>query len=341
MKKILIIGPAPQNIGGISIHIRRLINLLNQEFCFNIVDEGHCRYEGLFNLRSLNLIKYVQLIAKADVIHIHSGTDVLRSFHIIVCKLFFRKKVVVTVHRDPSIEKREGITKYLLAMCDHVIMVNKEGYDFVYKKSNCCYHLMPAFLPPMLDGEPQLPKPISEWIQEKKSSNSCIMVSNAWNLVIHDGEDLYGLDQCIESMKLLKEQSNGVDYALIFVVASNTEQQERMELYKKRIADYDLVDKIMIWEEPMSFVRLAIASDIVLRTTNTDGDAISVREALYFNKVVIASDVVARPSGTILYKTRNVEDLTEQIIKVSNNNDNNIYSFESIDYKAFYSEIYN
>lgn len=341
MLTILIIGPAPQGIGGISVHIRRLIGILNKEFIFDIVDEGRNRQEGVFNLRSLNLFKYIQLVDKSDVVHINSGIDVLRSFHIVVCKLIFRKKVIVTIHRDLSIEKRNGITKRLLDTCDHVIMVNKEGYDFVYKKSKCQYHLMPAFLPPLLELEPQLPTAILDWIQERRKLNSFIMVSNAWNLVLHNGEDLYGIDQCIEAMRLLCEQNSDIKYELIFVVASNSNQQERMKSYKKKIIDYGLESKILIWENPLSFVRLAIESDLVLRTTNTDGDAISIREALYYQKSVLASDVVSRPIGTVLYETGNVNDLTKKIIEIANNKGMNILAATSIDYKKYYSEIYN
>ena len=36
-------------------------------------------------------------------------------------------------------------------------------------------------------------------------------------------------------------------------------------------------------------------TDVLLKPTNTDGDAISVREALYLGVPVVASDVVERP----------------------------------------------
>jgi hypothetical protein len=38
----------------------------------------------------------------------------------------------------------------------------------------------------------------------------------------------------------------------------------------------------------------------LLRITTTDGDALSVKEALFLNKQVIATDVVDRPVGTQL-----------------------------------------
>ncbi len=44
-------------------------------------------------------------------------------------------------------------------------------------------------------------------------------------------------------------------------------------------------------------------SDLFVRPTLSDGDAISVREAIAMDTPVVASDVVARPEGTLCFKT--------------------------------------
>jgi glycosyltransferase involved in cell wall biosynthesis len=54
-------------------------------------------------------------------------------------------------------------------------------------------------------------------------------------------------------------------------------------------------------------------SDIVLRPTNTDGDSLTIREALFLGKPILASDVVARPPGTIIFKTRDVQDMIQKL----------------------------
>jgi hypothetical protein len=46
-------------------------------------------------------------------------------------------------------------------------------------------------------------------------------------------------------------------------------------------------------------------ADLVVRPTNTDGDSLSIREAIFLNKPIISSDVVKRPDGTILFANRN------------------------------------
>jgi len=51
-------------------------------------------------------------------------------------------------------------------------------------------------------------------------------------------------------------------------------------------------------------------SEVFVRPTNLDGDAISIREALYFGVPSVASGVVARPRECILFKSRDIKDFT-------------------------------
>jgi glycogen(starch) synthase len=49
-------------------------------------------------------------------------------------------------------------------------------------------------------------------------------------------------------------------------------------------------------------------SSVFLRPTTSDGDSISLREALHFNVPVVASDAAPRPDGSILFASRDQED---------------------------------
>lgn len=313
MKKILLIGPYPPPIGGVSIHIQRLEHLLKKKVSFEIADESRIIKKDILNIRSKNLIQYIKLVRESDIIHIHSGVFILRIFHIIICRFICRKYTVVTIHHDPTVEKFVSLTKWFISKCNHTILVNEKGYKMMKTNSDCKYHLIPAFLPPIIENEPNLPDEISCWINNKKELGYDIFVSNAWNLLLHDGIDLYGLDLCIDAFKELKKQEKKC--CLIFIVASNSNQQDLMIDYKKRIHEYGIEDIILIWEKPLSFVRLIKDSDFVLRTTNTDGDALSIREALYLNKPIIASDVVMRPKGVFLFHNRDINSLLETINK--------------------------
>jgi glycogen(starch) synthase len=54
-------------------------------------------------------------------------------------------------------------------------------------------------------------------------------------------------------------------------------------------------------------------SDIFVRPTYSDADAVSVREAIALGTPVVASDVVRRPEGTLCFKTGDAGDLAAKI----------------------------
>ncbi len=60
-------------------------------------------------------------------------------------------------------------------------------------------------------------------------------------------------------------------------------------------------------------------SHVFLRPTNTDGDANSLREALFFRVPSVASDVCPRPEGTILFRNRDISDLTAKVEELLEN----------------------
>ena len=340
MKRLLLIGPAPQNTGGISVHIRRLSRLMKDDFDIDYVDEGHVKYKGVFNIRSGNIIRYLWKALNADIIHIHSGIWSLRALNIIACKLLLRKKVVVTIHRDPNIEPHIKLTKFLVSKCDQAILVNQEGYDALLTKGKCKYTLLPAFLPPILEDEPKLPNELLQWIEQKKEDkDSVLLSSNASVFTLYNGQDLYGLDMCIDALNRLKKEDTAHKYYLVFVIVSNPTQQDRLNNYKKQIIEEGLNNNILIWEESVSFVRIIEKSDIVLRPTNTDGDAISIRESLYLGRPVLASDVVRRPHGVHLFNTRDLLDFSKKIKEISYANDEPS-SQKSINYHSVFCSVY-
>ncbi len=58
---------------------------------------------------------------------------------------------------------------------------------------------------------------------------------------------------------------------------------------------------------------LMARSDLFIRATYADGDAISVREALSLGVPVLASDVANRPAGTVLFRAGDPRDLAARI----------------------------
>lgn len=341
-KKILYIGPAPVRIGGVAIHIKRLAELMAEDYDVDFIDEGKEKIDGYFHFRSFNLRGYFKKIAGADIVHIHSGPAILRWFHILAAKMIKRRRVIVTIHHDIKREILPGVTKWLVAKCDKLLTVNENTLKVIQMVNNrgCEYSLSGAFLPPNLEEEPALDPELSEYILElRKKEDAVLLVSNAWRFVFNDGVDLYGIDVCIKAVESLVK--SGINIYLIYVIASCDDALvSKLKEYDKYISDKNLVNNILLYKKPCAFLRLIEAADIVLRTPNTDGDPLSLKEALYLKTPVIASDVIKRPEGVVEFKNRDSKDLEEKIQEVMANPVIINNSFAEINYKEQYKEIY-
>ncbi len=338
-KKVLIIGPAPTRIGGVSIHIQRLSWLLRHQYDFDYIDEARGKMDGYYNVRGLNFYTYLNKIWHTDIVHVHSGVFILRLFHILIAKILLRKETVVSVHHDLAVEGRIGVTRFLLKYCNCAILDSQKIFDTVYlNNAKCRYKMMPAFLPPIEEKEEPLPQEIVTWINGiRQDKNAVLMCSSSYSIGDYNGVDLYGNDMSLEAVRILNEENSEKTFYLLMILHNSDKNPETLKNYQDKIA-LELSDRVKLVTTPMSFINVMKLSDVVLRPTNTDGDSITVREALFLSKTIVASDCAVRPEGTVVFKTRDVRDYCDKILYSINQRDNNIK--QPFDYKSFYTECY-
>ena len=197
-------------------------------------------------------------------------------------------------------------------------------------------YLCRLFLPPSLENEDELPNELEEILEKNKNKENKIVISNAYRLDWHNNEDLYGFDLLLKVAKTVKK--NKLKIFIVLIISSGEENTSLLKKYNNQINNENLSSVVVLLPYAVSFVKLILRSDLVIRATNTDGDSLSIREALHLKIPVIASDVVERPSGTILFKNRDSEDLYEKIIA---NIDKSFIRIEKsgTDYKKFYSDL--
>ena len=96
------------------------------------------------------------------------------------------------------------------------------------------------------------------------------------------------------------------------LVMGSGEQQAEAE---KRVREAGLEENILLLGDVDHEACLALMSvcDLFLRPTLEDGDSISVREALSLGIPVVASRAGARPAGTILFDSGDVEEMLTKI----------------------------
>ncbi|WP_290793266.1 glycosyltransferase [Flavihumibacter sp. UBA7668] len=339
-KKMLLVGPVPPPAGGVSIHLWRLKHLLADQFEIELVDESRNIKPAFFNIRQKKFLTYWKKVAWSDFLFIHSGLNALRFFHILSAKLL-GKKVVLTLHAYP--EEKSGLNRWIdeqfFGWCDAVISVNSEMLQRVTipaKKTFVQY----AFLPPVMQEEKELPARVQQLLNEQRAKGKKIIVSNAWRLDRFNNQDVYGVDMCIEAVKNIKEAGERIHF--IFNIATIDMFGPAFEAYQQQIIASGIQDEFSLINEELSFVKLMEQADMVVRPTNTDGDSLSIREAIFLNKPIISSDVVKRPDETILFENRNQEAFEKTLLRVLQNGSTaiNPAASNSYDYyKSYYTNL--
>ncbi|NVD73936.1 hypothetical protein D0T25_24980 [Duganella sp. BJB488] len=300
---LLLCGPFPEPVGGVSIHLRRLLAALAAQprYTVRCVDEAGRRKPGLFNLRSLNAWAYLRLLWWADLVHVHSSVTLFRLLHVL-CARLLGKPVIVTLHSHrPRHRLEHGLTRLCCALAQAVVAVNGVIRDAVCPAAL----VIPAYIAPGADEE-WVPAALQDWIDRQRGQGRLLLVSNAYKLARFDGADLYGLDTLLEVFERAPVRRR---YALLFVVASVDGCEAAYAGYQRRIVERGLQEQVLLVHQPMPFAGLLKRCDVSVRATNTDGDALSVRESLSYGKRTLASDCVARPAGAELFATRDADAL--------------------------------
>ncbi|MNE76491.1 hypothetical protein D3C80_1727300 [compost metagenome] len=102
------------------------------------------------------------------------------------------------------------------------------------------------------------------------------------------------------------------------MISDPSANKEKIEKYLNHIETHKVNTNIQIQLGSVDFYNLLRHADLSIRATNTDGDALSIRESIHLNKPCAASDAVKRPSGVIIFRSRSAEGLKEAILDILN-----------------------
>jgi len=124
----------------------------------------------------------------------------------------------------------------------------------------------------------------------------------------YNGVDLYGLDHLVEMVGRLKPRHPNLGLVISFWDHLRADEL-RLSALQARARTLGVAENVLFHTRSWPFVPVLHTADLFIRPTVTDGDANSVREALYLGVPTIASDVVVRPGGTSVFRTRDLDDL--------------------------------
>jgi len=290
------------------------------------------------------MIKYF-LLPNTEIIHNHT-TD-WRGQVIVGLMRLLGKKTIATLHSEKLIRswgdynffKRKAIQIGLQSFTS-LIVVNSDIEKFCLSLGidGDKIFLIPAFIPPAPEREEtqEIPRQIWDFID----THHPVLSGNAFKITFYKGEDVYGIDLCIELCSRLKQYWNTI--GLVFFLPQ-TGDSEYFSQLQQRLRELHLEDNFLFVTKPYPFHPILLKSDVFLRPTNTDGDAISLREALYFGVPSLASNVVNRPHGTIVFNNRDIDDFTVKVKDVLDNypyHKQRVQSLPFDDYAARIVQVY-
>lgn len=266
-----------QHVGGVGMFIHRLHKKLLEPYVDNYTIVDHHQV-GIWN--------QLKMIRKADVVHAHVSNPYLRWFYAFMSKIL-GKTSVLTVHGDYGVYKglRGVFDRMAMKLYNVPILINRGSYEAV-KKINPNAVFSPAFILPV-DGEELLNENEEAFIMKVKAEGKPLFVASSNHRAFtDDGKEVYGIDFLIDYF------SHRNDYNLV-VLDPFTEY--------KPVYDGKLPNNVTLFSGAHPLCGVMKLADFVIRNTATDGDAFSVKEALWLHKPVLVTDVVSRPKGVFLF----------------------------------------
>lgn len=290
MAHLLIYGTAPPPIGGVSIYCKRLceeLDLRNVKYAF-------------IDINKTSLLNIFISLTKYRYIHINTSNPLFRLYIVVLAKLLF-KKVIITFHGD--IGRFNAFKNFLdhcsLKLCTTPITINTGSYKKAIKL-NPNSKISSAFFKPRKIG--QLKEKHLLKIKKLKSTNTHLFCSNAYDVSFDkNGKETYQISNILNLFKPIQNKA--------FILSDPSSN------YLKYLNSQNIIipKNVFVIDEAHDFNAVLRECDAFIRYTTTDGDSISVKEALSLKRQVIASNVVSRPKGV-----RVVNDLDGLKVEIEN-----------------------
>ena len=322
--RVLQLGPYPPPHGGVQYNLVAIRNFLAgrdiPSQVINLTRSRQANADGVYFPKNwLQLLKFLFQI-RCDILHLHIGgrlTPRLLGLSLVCC-LLPGSKTVLTFHSGGYPSSKEGKTArpgtlrgFIFRRFDGIIAVNKEIAQLFRVfgiKPDRIRMIYPYDLPELPKDE-ILPEPIKSFLQNHHPVLSTVGLL----------EPEYDLPNQID---VLGEVRKKYPEAGLIIIGSGSIENELRERISSK--DYD-GDVLLTGDTPNTATLSIIAqSDLFLRTTVYDGDAISVREALHLGTQVIATDTGMRPEGVTLIPLsdqaalgRVIEDCLEHPVSLS------------------------
>jgi len=313
-KKLLLVGPHPPPLGGVSVHIYRLNKLLPDSSVFNMLKYG----KG--SLKAYLCLLLRLLHSNFDAVHLHTLT--LKLFVVVyLAKIFRTFDVIVTDHNSRLVKDKNkfqlSFFRLFLLKADVVIVVGSHILRD-YAENGIILErevfVENSFLAPPLEEEKHIIASYPSSFNDFLSNKSPIITANAYQIVFDNGIDLYGLDMCVDLVERLIPSYPNLGF--VFALANESVNEQYFSFIVESLQEKEISDNLFFLTGQQELWPIFKRADLMVRPTSTDGFGISVAEALYFGCSAVASDVCERADGTIIFESRNMDDFSQKVTSV-------------------------
>jgi glycosyltransferase involved in cell wall biosynthesis len=278
MCKVLIIGKIPPPIGGVTVHVKRLIGRLRtKRIPFTFCD-----------LQNDTILTIVRKVFTHNLIHIHFSRPVLQLAFALFCRLTF-KKLIITYHGHWGRYDWLGNFTVKLSACLASVPVVQDEASF---REALFYNRRAKLISTFIstsDIEP-LPPWLFREIVNRQAQHRNTFCTSAWNITFDKcGKETYGISDLVTLFERHPQ------YLLLI---SDPSRNYRRYLMKNHA---QLPGNIMFINIDHDFRSILKLSDAFIRNTTTDGVSLSIHEASELHMPVLASDAVDRPAFCSLF----------------------------------------
>jgi glycosyltransferase involved in cell wall biosynthesis len=298
--KVLQLGPYPPPWGGVQANLVSIREYLLRRghgcAVVNVTRHRKPEAEEVYYpetpaqlLRLLRRLRY-------DIVHLHVGGGLpARLLGLaLACATVGRGKSVLTFHSGGYPSSPEGRTAraatlrgFVFRRFDRIVAVNEEIAQ-MFRRFGVAPARVRLILPHALSAAP-------EGVELGGALRGFFDAHEKILMTVGLLEPEYDLALQIDALGAVRERFPGA--GLVIIGSGSLEGELRRLIAQKPYAQHVLLCGDVPHGETL---RAISSSDLFLRTTRYDGDAISVREALHLGVPVVATDNGMRPDGVAL-----------------------------------------
>ena len=320
--RIAILGIYPPPLGGVSTHIERVIECFLDQKNIPFFWNTETKMRRFFPIYLVALGWWL-IKKRPHYLYYHStylSTSIIELIFIVSMRMIMRYQLHIVDHDCRHLYRRSQLLRHvyrtLIKYSDSVICMGK-SIEESYKAHNITNSpiVQNPFIPPNIEKKQSIIKSYPASLKLFMRTHTPLLLMSAAHLMQIDNNDMYGIDT---ALYLIADIKNEFPKSGLILGLAEITDVFYFELLQKLARHLKITQNVYILHPNKQIWPLLEYSDIFIRPTLTDGDSISVREALYFGVPVIASDVCPRPKGVFCFKTNNrnnISSLAKKIIR--------------------------